>query len=206
MSSLRGSANSRAIGCPAYPSAVRSHRLRRRASAQGTGHEPDQGQSALLVAVPEAGALVRTIGDRALVADDLPPHITVLFPFLPPSSLDPDIIDRLRVTIAEHPSFTFSLNRVDTFPGVVWLAPDPPRPFHELTDSVVRGWPDLIPYNDPSLEAVAHLTVGRGRLRRRWRHVIEAALPIEARATDVLLMAEQSGAWREHARFPLAHS
>lgn len=130
--------------------------------------------------------------------------MTVLFPFVAPASLEADVLGRLREIFRQHPPFTFTLTGVDTFPGVVWLVPEPGRPFLELTASVTGAWPDLVPYGDPTLTGVAHLTVGRGRLSRRWRHLIEAGVPIEARATEVVLMTEEgSGTWALQAGFPL---
>jgi 2'-5' RNA ligase len=181
---------------------VLADRFRRRLPGSRPGSST--GQSALLVAVPEAEALVQSIRGGSGSHDGLPAHVTVLFPFLAPASVSADVLDRLRETFRRHLPFAFSLTGVDTFPGVVWLAPEPGGPFLALTESVVRAWPDLVPYGDPTLRGVAHLTVGRGRLRRSWRSLIEAAVPIEARATEVLLMTEEgAGSWTVRARFPL---
>lgn len=160
--------------------------------------------SALLVAVPEVAGLVRDLHGAAPGEGDLPPHVTVLYPFLSPSDLDRGVLDRLGPCLAAHRAFDFSLSGVDTFPGVVWLVPDPGRPFAQLTEAVLSLWPDLVPYGDPSLTSLPHLTVGRGRLRASWRRTIERALPIEARASEVLLMTEgPDGTWANRARFPL---
>jgi 2'-5' RNA ligase len=168
---------------------------------------PSRGQSALLVAVPETEALVRQLHGSGASRDGLPPHVTVLFPFLSPESLEPDVLDTLREIFQGHDAFAFSLTGVDTFPGVVWLVPEPGSPFLGLTRSVTQVWPELVPYGDPALDPVAHLTVGRGRLRRRWRALIGAAVPIEARATEVLLMTEEAPrSWAVRARFPLGGS
>lgn len=162
------------------------------------------GGSALLVPVPEVEGLLGDLHRGSSGTDGLPPHVTVLFPFLEPASLEAPVLDRLASAFGRRRAFSFSLTGVDTFPGVVWLVPEPGRAFLELTEAVVELWPERVPYGDATLEVVPHLTVGRGRLRRRWRRTIEAALPIEARASEVLLMTEDAdGTWTTSARFPL---
>lgn len=200
-----GQGATRALGLrrSRYPSGVFADRVRR-LMRRGAGSGTSPYQSALLVAVPEAESLVRRLEGSAAAGDGLPPHVTVLFPFLSPEVIEVGTLDALRDLFQAHEAFAFNLTGVDTFPGVVWLAPEPGEPFVALTRSVSAQWPDLVPYGDPSLDSVAHLTVARGRLKRSWRATIDAALPIAARATEVLLMSQESGGvWAVRARFPL---
>src|SRR5262245_51359310 len=72
-------------------------------------------RTALIVAVPEAepyvGAL-RLAHDPS-AALGAPAHITILFPFVSPQSVDEAAIDEL---VGTHTAFDFQLTGVDVFP------------------------------------------------------------------------------------------
>lgn len=177
-------------------------RLRRRAARAA-----DEAQSTLLVPVPEVEPLLGSLRGVVVGADGLPPHITVLYPFLPVGQLDESVAAAVAEVVAGHQAFDFALTGLGTFPGVVWLRPEPAQPFLELGDAVLARWPTLSRYGGRYAEAVAHLTVARGRLRRSWRARIEAAVPVMARARAVVAMIERPGGnWELWRRFPLASS
>ena len=56
--------------------------------------------------------------DAAGTAKGIPLHITLLFPFGPRE-------EGLDEVFAPWSPLRFSLTRVETFPGVAWLAPEP---------------------------------------------------------------------------------
>ena len=179
--------------------AQRKGRLRER-----VGRHQGERQSALLIAVPEVDPLIRSLGVPP-AGNGLPPHVTVLYPFLPPPTLGPSVDEALARLLGAHRAFDFALTGLGTFPGVVWLAPEPDQPFLDLGDSVIAEWPDLARYGGAYPSEVAHLTVARGRVRRSWRATVAAAVPIRARATEVLLMVEgPSGNWSLLRRFALS--
>jgi len=165
---------------------------------------PALAHSALLVPVPEAEPLLGSLRGASAGGPGLPPHVTIVYPFLPAVALDEAVTTELSRIVAGHRAFEFSLTGLGTFPGVVWLRPEPDQPFVALGDSVLARWPTLSRYEGRYAEVVPHLTVGRGRLRRSWRSRIETAVPIAARARAVLLMAEDPGGrWEVRGRFPL---
>ena len=141
-------------------------------------------------------AELRLVHDSS-AALGVPAHITILFPFAPPESVDEDAVAGL---VASHPAFTFELASVEHFgDDVTYLAPVPAAPFGALTRAVAACWPDYPPYEGVHDEVIPHLTVGEARLE------LEPPLPISCRASEVLLIEEEEpgGHWRVRRSFPL---
>jgi 2'-5' RNA ligase len=168
-------------------------------------------ETGLVVPVPAATPAVapwRERLDRTAV-HGVPAHITVLYPFLPPSQLGPDVTRQLAELFAATPPFDFALRRVGWFDDdVVYLAPEPAEPFVALTRLVAHAFPEYPPYEGAYDQVTPHLTVGAGPLAelRRAADAVQGSLPIAARAGDVWLMvgtAAPAGRWRVRARFPL---
>jgi 2'-5' RNA ligase len=172
----------------------------------------DRALSGLVVVVPEAEAAVarhrQTLDDNARLG--VPAHVTVLFPFAAPEALDDPTLDRIRAAVAAVPAFPYAFRRTDWFGDeVLWLAPDDPAPFRNLTDRVHAAFPEHPPFAGAFADVVPHLTVGH----RRSRPDLEAAeaqlrstLPVVGRATEVTLLAqdESGGRWTRRATFLLA--
>jgi 2'-5' RNA ligase len=165
-------------------------------------------RSALIVEVPEAEPAVQRFRARldAHALLGIPAHITVLAPFMPPELIDASALARL---FADVSPFQFRLDRTDWFGDqVLWLAPGDPRPFSDLTQRVFRMFPAFPPFEGKHEVVVPHLTVAWGQPLDRMR-AAEAAtqdsLPIDARATAVTLVTEQSagGSWTKSATFAL---
>ena len=156
--------------------------------------------TALVVPVAEAQAAVSATArpGEAPVA-----HVTVLWPFLRlPRRRDRE---RLRRLAAAHPAFDFRLSRIETFPDVVYLEPQPSDQFREITEAFVRHWPHLPPYGGAFAEVVPHLTlrVG-GDLTDEEARAVQAQLPIQATAREILLIRPHANRWSVLYRVPLA--
>ncbi len=155
------------------------------------------------MAVPEAEAAVSALRlqyDRS-AARGVPAHITILFPFLADDELDEAALEAV---FAAQRAFDFELARVERFGAdVTYLAPEPDAPFRALTDAVWRRWPTHPPYGGEHADSIPHLTIGETRLEVPD---VEAALPIAARAREVLLLVETEpdGAWAVLRRYPLS--
>jgi 2'-5' RNA ligase len=141
----------------------------------------------------------------------MPPHVTILFPFLPASGVDARVLADLEALFTEHPEFDFKLTEIRRFAGVLYLAPEPAEPFKRLTEAVVRHYPDYPPYGNPSLEIIPHLTVadpGPGErmdiLEAQLRQVVAESLPMVTRATAVHLFTSVGGRWTLQVEFPLS--
>ena len=174
-------------------------------------------ETALLVPVPAAEAAVgehRARLDEA-ARDGVPAHITVLYPFLPPAGIDDGLLASLGELFAGCAAFEFTLDRVAWFgEDVVWLGPRDPAPFTALIDRAFAEFPSCPPYGGQIPEVIPHLTIGDGGAPQAMHAAAESvrpSLPIEAAATEVILMAgprpgtpgTPPGQWRTIANFPL---
>jgi len=167
--------------------------------------------SGLIIEVPEAEPAVRDHRERldASAALGVPAHITVLFPFMPPETTDAGTLAGLGRLFAEVGRFRFLLDRTDWFGDeVLWLAPRDPGPFRTLTERVFRAYPAFPPFAGQFDDVIPHLTIGHGHPRddlRTAEDSVRARLPIEAGATAVTLVTQQSagGHWVKTATFTL---
>lgn len=163
-------------------------------------------RTALIIAVPEAEPVVgewRERYDNARLG--VPAHVTLLFPFVPREQLDDALLAELSELIASQPAFSFSLSRVEHFPDVTWLAPEPSEPFRRLTQLIFSRYPDYPPYEGIHDEIIPHLTVAAAAMRDQVDSALTPQLPIDAEAREVTLLVEnQSGHWRSGGQFLLA--
>lgn len=164
--------------------------------------------SGLIVPVAAAGPLVAAWLDLLPAPSrELPPHITVLWPFLAPEALDARVERDLEALFSGVAPFGFSLARVGGFPDVVFLAPEPPEPFVGLTRLVWQRWPECPPFGGAYADVVPHLTVALDpdpSTRRAVEDQLAGRLPAPARAECVLLVEEAAdGVLRERRRFAL---
>ncbi|WP_246148060.1 2'-5' RNA ligase family protein [Nonomuraea turkmeniaca] len=160
----------------------------------------EEGETALIVGVPEAEPLVRRWRQREI---GVPAHVTVLAPFLHVSRIDEGTHGELRALFARHSAFEVSFRRVGRFPEVVYLVPEPEAAFVNLTQAVVARWPETPPYRGTFAEIVPHLTVALGSGLDEAK--IAGGLPLTATAAAVSLMVCDDGEhWSEVAEFRLA--
>ncbi len=169
-------------------------------------------ESALIIAVPEAEPLVRAWRERF---DDsagvgVPAHITILYPFMPPREITPEILAELSDLFARFAAFEFMLPELQRFPEVLYLAPSPAGPFKVLTQAVVERYPDYPPFGGAYPEVIPHLTIAdvddAGQLDTIEREFMQqhgAQLPVKATSTEVLLIENTSGRWEVQRAFEL---
>jgi 2'-5' RNA ligase len=167
--------------------------------------------SGLIVEVPEAEPAVRHHRERldASAALGIPAHITILFPFMPPETIDAAALVRLGELFAPVSRFRFLLERTDWFgQEVLWLAPRDPSPFRALTQRVFQAFPAFPAFDGQFDDVVPHLTIGHGHPLtdlRAAENSVQAHLPIEASAAAISLLTQQSagGRWVKTATFAL---
>jgi 2'-5' RNA ligase superfamily protein len=157
-------------------------------------------RTALIVAVPEAEPVVGALRleHDGSAARGVPAHITILFPFAPPESVDEQALAELFERF--HP-FEFVLDSVERFDdGHVWLHPSPAAPFEDLTAAVWQRWPDHPPYEGAYDEPIPHLTVSETPIE------VQVTLPIACHASAVTLIeeSEADGRWSTRRVFPFA--
>jgi 2'-5' RNA ligase len=169
-------------------------------------------ETAVIVPVPDAEPVVavhRRQLDRA-ASWGVPAHVTVLYPFLSPSDIDRAALARLGAALASVPEFEFS--RCDWFgEDVLWLAPEPDKPFRALTGAVWGAFPQHPPYAGAYSEVVPHLTVGERQsgstsALRAAEAAVQVALPVRALINRAVLIAgtREPGSWRTVQEFWLA--
>ena len=163
---------------------------------------PPSGESASALAVPVPAAAPLIPAWHAPPPG--PPRITVLFPFVSPAGIDPGVEAAVRDVAAGAAPFDFSLARLERFPGVLYLGPEPAEPFRRLTFACTARWPQHPPYGGAHDEVVPHLTVAQGPEPAGLAEELGRILPVRATATELaLLVRDAGGDWSTRARFPL---
>jgi 2'-5' RNA ligase len=163
--------------------------------------------SALYVTIEAADEVVgalRRRWDSAGLA--VPAHVTVLFPFLPPDSVDAAVEAALGQIVAGVPAFDVEFARVGRFPEVVWLAPEPIAPFARLTEAVAARWPDHPPYGGAFEEVIHHLTVADAapsEVLEQLELTLGGSLPIRSRVTEVTHSVRERGTWGVRRQYAL---
>jgi len=167
--------------------------------------------SALIVVVPEAAGDVDDWSERTATAKpstEVPAHVTILFPFIPAHEIDDAVSRDLWAIFARAPAFGFTLRQTQRFPGVLYLAPEPPEPFVSLTEAVIAWYPGYPPYGGEFQSIVPHLTAAEGdpEILDEAEADIRRSLPIASSVRDVMLLEEVEpsfGRWRPRETFPL---
>jgi hypothetical protein len=169
-----------------------------------------QGETAILLAVPEAEALVhdwRAQGDPS-AAHGVPAHVTLLYPFLPAERIDEGVLAELTWFFQGVDAFEFGFASVGRWEhvGVVYLAPESDA-LTELTRALARRWPETPPYDGeiPVDELIPHLTIVHTddrALRQSAANAVSPGLPLRAVAERAALwVCGGDGEWSEHTTF-----
>jgi 2'-5' RNA ligase len=171
-------------------------------------------QTAVVVTVPEAEPVVAAHRARFDPAASwgVPAHVTVLYPFVAPATLDDVLVRRLADAVRTVPAFGCAFRRTRWFDqDVLWLAPEPHEPFVELIRVVWAAFPEHPPYGGEHEELMPHLTVGQC-LRDGDLPELESIDPLVSRQLPVttyvdrvhlLAGAPEPGGWRSVAQLEL---
>ncbi len=169
-------------------------------------------ESALVVLIPEAESLVETFRKRYYSSAPIgfPAHVTILYPFKSPDELTTDLSMTLRELFSKQASFTVSFLEVLRFPDMLYLAPVPAEPFRQLTEIIVKHFPETPPYGGAFAEIIPHLTIAQvgdsqqlDGIEADFRLEVRDKLPIHVRVNTVSLMDNSSDYWQIRAQFPL---
>lgn len=168
-------------------------------------------ESAVVVRVPALDktlARLRTRFELPRKPNGIPPHVTVIVPFLPRAQLtDEQDLPALRALCARCEPFAVRFAHTARFRRVLYLAPEPAEPFRALTRALTAQWEQVEPYaGERGKQVVPHLTVTTSRPARVFDLVDEALrplLPIEARIDSAQLYLFDGRRWTEHASLPL---
>jgi 2'-5' RNA ligase len=169
------------------------------------------GESALIVPV-EVPMAMRRLRERMdpTAAAGVPAHITLLYPFVPAHGLDDGVRARVSRIVSSEPAFPFKLVRVQRWPAVVCLLPEPSLPFSRLIAALAGTFPDWPPYGGAIAppDIVPHLTIAhtaRVDYLDAAEHALPALLPVPAFCRELALIAHPPGErWHVVAGFSLA--
>jgi 2'-5' RNA ligase len=162
-------------------------------------------RSAIIVRASEAESVVGELRSRfdSTVALDVPAHITVLYPFMPPENIDEAVLGLLRDAIRGVGPFDFCLAKTGRFPGVLYLAAEPSFSFIELTRRIAHQFPEFPPYGGQFASVIPHLTVSDGGDAQADAAEIQliSAMkrhgPVGLRCEELTILEDSSGRWKE---------
>ncbi len=169
-------------------------------------------ESALVVLIPEVESLVKSFRVQydPSAALGIPAHVTILYPFKSPDELTTDVIGSLHDLVSKRPCFNVIFKGVKAFPDTLYLFPVPASPFRQLTELIVRRYPETQPYGGEFKEIVPHLTVAHSsdaqtldEIANQFREVAQSELPIRAKVTNVSLIDNKDGYWKVQNQFSL---
>jgi 2'-5' RNA ligase len=160
--------------------------------------------------VPEAERYISRYRQRfdPSARRNVPAHVTILYPFMPPDQVDAEVIAMLGGIAASVPRFDYRMRETRRFPVALYLAPDPDRYFSALTEAVHRAFPDYPPFEGKFDVVVPHVTVAHGDEPQLCEIEVELriALPaagITAHCAELILIENSSGRWETLRTFPL---
>jgi hypothetical protein len=139
----------------------------------------------------------------------IPPHITVMYPFLAPSQLTEVTLRELDDLLGTVERFDYSVVAVREFEsGIQYLAVEPEAPFLAITASVGERF-RVQPYGGVYTRLVPHLTVSQDAAafeRQRIESALTGFLPSSCVASQVWLMVGHSErSWRPARVIDLHH-
>jgi 2'-5' RNA ligase len=170
------------------------------------------GRSAIVVpfALPDGLEAIR-LAHVSNARLGVPAHVTLLFPFVPAPQLGKGDIERAGLAIRGTKAFDVEFREARSFEpgpteeGAVWLAPEPPGRFIEMTAALVDAFPAYLPYGGLHDTVIPHLTLAnvdvdvQGLIGAAGAH-----LPISRRVNvAALLVEDQAGRWGIERELPL---
>ncbi len=167
--------------------------------------------SAFIIQVSEAEPYVARLRERfdPSASHGMPAHVTALYPFMSPERITPADIDAIHAVAMKTSRFAFRLTRLERFPHVLYLAPEPAAPFVALTMCLAQQFPEFPPYGKQRKPFVPHLSVVRGG--ESGQRVAEAELlttlpsdGIACHCKEFVLVENASGRWQAMHRFALS--
>jgi 2'-5' RNA ligase len=171
-------------------------------------------ETALICRVPEAERYIARYRERfdPSARRNVPAHVTILYPFLPPAEVDPGVLGELAAIATAVHCFEYRLAETRRFPVSLYLAPQPEDSFASLTAAVFRAFPDYPPFAGKFATVVPHVTVAHAdeaqlcEIEVELRIALASGSPLRARCSEMVLIENSSGRWEEMHRFPLGSS
>ncbi len=171
----------------------------------------DERESAIVVELPELDVV---LDEYRRELDPcrrwgMPAHLTVLYPFVPPTDLDQSILSTLRTVATKVRPFEGEFDDFGWFADpVVWLGTSQRSLFGSLIREMMNAFPECPPYGGAFDEIIPHVTIGESNEADLLRAAIDAIrpqLPLKSMVTSLSLMegSTAAGSWRVLERVPL---
>lgn len=120
-------------------------------------------QSSIDILIPAASAFIGAwYEDTAAAADGMPPHITLLWPWLD-APVSEQRFEGVGIAVRGIKPFALSFVTCGRFPGVLYLNPVPREPLIELIGRLMGFYPDNLPYGGAFGIPQPHLTVTKSQ-------------------------------------------
>ena len=142
-------------------------------------------------------------------ADGVPAHLTLLYPFVEPDQLGPNVRRALAAVAGRQRRFDYRLRGMARWPDTLYVAVSPARPFVRLQRKLQAAFPAYPIYGrDATFRFVPHVTIAEGsgaadgavRSHPAWRVLPQ---PAHAEAIEVIATGAD-GRWRLVWRISLA--
>jgi len=138
----------------------------------------------------------------------VPPHITLVFPFVCAWQVTDSFISGLSDLFRECACFAFDLAELRRFPATLYLAPEPSEPFAALSEVLADHYPECEPHVHAFGKVVPHLTVAEGsaEIMDAAENEITPLLPMRASCESAALLVETRArptCWSAQVRLPL---
>ena len=157
--------------------------------------------------MPAAERLVSVWRERfdGSAAQEMPAHITTLYPFLDEDRLTEVVVAQLCELCAELPHLDVVFRRTGRFPEVLYLDPEPGDGLRQLTVAIAQRWPEAPPYGGSFEDISPHLTVAHGAgdgLLADIEADVLRGLPVRTQLVEACLYVFDGARWRLRARLP----
>jgi 2'-5' RNA ligase len=129
----------------------------------------------------------------------LPAHLTLLYPFAAPASIDAVLLDRIGAIAAMHRRLTVTLAGRGRWPDALYATVVPDAPIRALQADLGAAFPSFPLYEDPDLRFEPHVTVVEGSGVADPAIASDAAwgeLPIDRHLPEVHLLVKAGVRWR----------
>jgi 2'-5' RNA ligase len=171
-------------------------------------------ETALICRVPESERFIARYRERfdPPARRNVPAHVTILYPFMPPEQVDVQVLERLAAIARGVRAFDYRLTEIRRFPASLYLAPQPDNSFAALTSAVFRDFPDYPPFAGKFITVVPHVTVAHAdepqlcEIEVELRIALASGGGLAARCSEMILIENSSGRWEEIQSFALGPS
>jgi 2'-5' RNA ligase len=157
------------------------------------------------VALPAALAALRLRSDTN-AADGVPAHVTLLYPFAAPASIDDGVIRAVGDIVGRHAAWTIVLGERRRWPDTLYASVEPEAPVRALQAELAAAFP-MLPLYSGSFPFTPHVTIAEGQGAHDPAVGDDPAwgdLPFrcDADAVEVIVHGDD-GRWHVARRFPM---